>query len=64
MAGKDDSMFVGRKPIVNYVLARMTLSQDGAADACIKAPVKALPKALDMQRFFDLEFYQMSKMIE
>lgn len=38
MAEKDDnSVFVGRKPIMNHDLAYMTLSQSGANDVFIKA---------------------------
>lgn len=49
MAEKEsNSVFVGRKPITNYVLACMTLFQGGASEICIKARGRAVSRAIDV----------------
>ena len=49
MAEKDrDSVFIGRKPIMNYVLACMTLFQGGSNEICIKARGRAVSRAIDV----------------
>jgi DNA-binding protein len=66
MAGKDAYVFVGRKPISNYILACMTLCQNEAIDTCIKTLENLLTKTFERPRFFDIDFCQMpmSKMME
>lgn len=44
----DDSMFVGREPVINYVLACMTLLQDDASQICIKACRMALNRTIEI----------------
>ena len=49
MAGKDsNSVFTGRKPIMNYVMACMTLFQGGSNEVCIKARGRAVSRAIDV----------------
>ena len=43
-----DSVFIGRKPVMNYVLACITLFQGGASEICIKARGRAVSRAIDV----------------
>jgi DNA-binding protein len=40
-------VFVGKKPVMNYVLACLTLFQNGSGDITIKARGRAIAKAVD-----------------
>ena len=42
-----DTVFVGRKPVMNYVLACLTLLQNGSTDIVLKARGGAISKAVD-----------------
>jgi len=52
----DDSVFVGRKPIMNYILACMTLFQDGSEEVCIKARGRAISAAVDVAEILRRRF--------
>ena len=41
-------MFVGNKPVMNYVLACLTLFQNGAKEVSIKARGRAISRAVDV----------------
>jgi len=57
VAEKDNgSVFVGRKPVMNYVLACMTLFQSGAAEICIKARGRAVSRAVDVAEILRRRF--------
>lgn len=44
MAEKDsNSVFIGQKPVMNYVLACITRFQSGSNEVCIKAIGEELP---------------------
>jgi archaea-specific DNA-binding protein len=43
----DNVIFVGKKPVMNYVLACLTLFQNGSADVTLKARGLAIAKAVD-----------------
>ncbi|HUU75962.1 MAG TPA: DNA-binding protein Alba [Methanoregulaceae archaeon] len=44
---KDNTVFVGNKPVMNYVLAVVTQFNNGAQDVSIKARGKAISRAVD-----------------
>lgn len=43
-----NSVFIGRKPVMNYVLACMTLFQGGNNEISIKARGRAVSRAIDV----------------
>lgn len=44
---EDNVIFVGNKPIMNYVLAAVTQFNDGAKEVIIKARGRAISRAVD-----------------
>jgi archaea-specific DNA-binding protein len=44
---KDNIVFVGNKPVMNYVLAVVTQFNNGASEVAIKARGKAISRAVD-----------------
>src|SRR5271154_4116167 len=44
---EDGIIFVGKKPVMNYVLACLTMFQNGSADVTLKARGVAIAKAVD-----------------
>ncbi len=55
---KDNTVFVGNKPVMNYVLAVVTQFNNGAEEVSIKARGKAISRAVDtaeiaLNRFLD-----------
>jgi DNA-binding protein len=44
---KDNTVFVGNKPVMNYVLAVVTQFNNGAPEVAIKARGKAISRAVD-----------------
>jgi archaea-specific DNA-binding protein len=44
---KDNVVFVGNKPVMNYVLAVVTQFNNGAEEVSIKARGKAISRAVD-----------------
>ena len=55
---KDNTVFVGSKPVMNYVLAVVTQFNNGADEVAIKARGKAISRAVDtaeiaLNRFLD-----------
>jgi len=47
-ADKDNSIFVGNKPPMNYVLAIITQFQNGANNVVVKARGRAISRAVDV----------------
>lgn len=45
---KSNSVLVGRKPVMNYVLACLTLFHSGANEVCVKARGRAVSRAVDV----------------
>ena len=43
-----NSVFIGRKPVMNYVLACITFFHGGAEEVSIKARGKAISRAIDV----------------
>jgi DNA-binding protein len=55
---RDNTVFVGNKPVMNYVLAVITQFNNGAQEVAIKARGKAISRAVDtaeiaLNRFLD-----------
>jgi archaea-specific DNA-binding protein len=50
------TIFVGKKPTMNYVLACLTLFQNGTADITIKARGRAISKAVDAAQIITKRF--------
>ncbi|MEM1578177.1 MAG: DNA-binding protein Alba [Archaeoglobaceae archaeon] len=44
----ENSVFVGNKPVMNYVLAVLTQFNSGAAEVSIKARGRAISRAVDV----------------
>lgn len=44
---KENTVFVGNKPVMNYVLAVVTQFNNGASEVAIKARGKAISRAVD-----------------
>ena len=47
MQQKETTVFVGNKPVMNYVLAVITQFNNGAEEVAIKARGKAISRAVD-----------------
>ena len=48
MSRESNSVFIGRKPVMNYVLACITLFHGGADEVNIKARGRAISRAVDV----------------
>lgn len=49
-------MLVGKKPVMNYVLACLTLIQNGADSVIVKARGRAISKAVDVAQILTKRF--------
>jgi len=47
---ESNSVLIGRKPVMNYVLACITLFHSGAKEVSIKARGRAISRAVDSQK--------------
>jgi len=45
---EDNSVLIGRKPVMNYVLACISLFHGGASEISVKARGKAISRAVDV----------------
>jgi DNA-binding protein len=45
---QNETVFVGNKPVMNYVLACLTLFQNGTQEISIKARGRAISRAVDV----------------
>jgi DNA-binding protein len=45
---EDNSVLIGRKPVMNYVLACISLFHGGASEVSVKARGKAISRAVDV----------------
>ncbi len=45
---ENNSVFVGKKPVMNYVLACISLFHGGANEICVKARGRAINRAVDV----------------
>ena len=63
MAVQQDAhvIFVGKKPVMSYVLACLTLFQNGTGDITLKARGRAISKAVDAAQIITKRFVPGSK---
>ena len=45
---RSNTVFIGRKPVLNYVLACMTLFKSGSIEVLVKARGRAISRAVDV----------------
>ena len=45
---RSNTVFIGRKPVLNYVLACMTLFKSGTNEVLVKARGRAISRAVDV----------------
>jgi len=45
---RSNTVFIGRKPVLNYVLASMTLFKGGTDEVLVKARGRAISRAVDV----------------
>jgi len=55
---RDNTIFIGRKPTMNYVLAVVTQFNSGAGDVTIKARGMAISRAVDVAEIAKNRFLQ------
>lgn len=51
-----NTVLIGKKPVMNYVLAGLTLIQNGADEVSIKARGRAISKAVDVAQIITKRF--------
>jgi archaea-specific DNA-binding protein len=54
--GQNNTIFVGKKPVMNYVLACLTMFQNGTPDITLKARGRAISKAVDAAQILTKKF--------
>jgi DNA-binding protein len=52
----NNTVFVGKKPVMNYVLACLTLFQNGTGTVTVKARGRAISKAVDVAQILTKRF--------
>ena len=57
----DNTVYIGKKPTMNYVLAVATQFNSGSADVTIKARGKSISKAVDVAEIVRNRFIQEAK---
>ena len=57
----DNTVYIGKKPTMNYVLAVATQFNSGSADVIIKARGKSISKAVDVAEIVRNRFIQEAK---
>ena len=58
---EDNVVFIGNKPVMNYVLAIVTQFNNGAPEVAVKARGKAISRAVDAVEVSRNRFLQESK---
>jgi archaea-specific DNA-binding protein len=53
---EDNTVFVGSKPVMNYVLACLTLLQNGTKEVNLKARGRAISRAVDAAEILTKRF--------
>lgn len=56
MSASSNTVFIGKKPVMNYVLACITLFQNNANDVVIKARGRAISRAVDVAQILVKRF--------
>ncbi|HID27570.1 MAG: DNA-binding protein Alba [Methanosarcinales archaeon] len=58
---QDNVVFIGNKPVMNYVLAVVTQFSNGADEVTIKARGRAISKAVDVAEAVKNRFFEKSE---
>ncbi len=58
---KENIVIIGRKPVMNYVLACLTLFHQGSGEVTIRARGKAISKAVDVANIVKEKFIPTAK---
>lgn len=58
---EDNSVFIGNKPVMNYVLAVVTQFNEGANEVILKARGKAISRAVDVAEVTKNRFIKEAK---
>ena len=58
---RSNTVFIGRKPVLNYVLACMTLFNSGHEDIVIKARGRSISRAVDVVEVLKNKFLSEAK---
>lgn len=64
MAEKDNTVFIGKKPTMAYVLAVVTQFGDGQSEVHLKARGRSISKAVDVAEIVKNKFVQDAKVDE
>jgi len=63
MADNDNTVYIGNKAVMNYVLAVVTQFNSGANDVSIKARGRTISKAVDVAEIVRNRFVQNSEVL-
>ena len=58
------TILVGKKPLMNYVLACLTSLQGGSNNLVVKARGRAISKAVDLVQILQKRFYKDLKIVD
>ncbi|MCK4717714.1 MAG: DNA-binding protein Alba [Thermoplasmata archaeon] len=61
MTKEEDTIFIGRKPTMNYVLAAVTQFNSGSSEVALKARGKSISKAVDVAEITRNRFIEDAK---
>jgi DNA-binding protein len=61
---RSNTVFIGRKPVLNYVLACLTLLKSGEEDVFIKARGRAISTAVDVVEVMKNRFLNDLKVVD
>jgi len=53
---EDNTVYIGNKPVINYVLAVVSQFNDGADEVIIKARGRAISRAVDTEQVTKMRF--------
>jgi DNA-binding protein len=59
----ENTVLIGRKPVMNYVVACLTFFNSGEKDVCVKARGKAISRAVDTVELLRRAFVKDLKLI-
>jgi DNA-binding protein len=61
---KSNTVFIGRKPVLNYVLACMTLFKSGHEEIIVKARGRSINRAVDVVEVLKNRFMPNAKVVD
>jgi DNA-binding protein len=60
---RSNTVFIGRKPVLNYVLACMTLFKSGHSEISVKARGRSISRAVDVVEVLKNRFMPKSEVV-